>query len=121
MTLNDTWLAIPILGACFFSLYYPLKKRDVFWVFLEPEDFVSDQKSLKEEKATLMLALKELDFDFEVGKLSKEDYKALREKYESQAISTMKQLEVVEVSWQNAQQKISQDLALLLTPKGEKL
>ena len=116
--INYGWIAIPVLAVCAFITYYPFKKKDVIWLFLEPEDFVSDQKLLKEEKAALILALKELDFDYEVGKLSKEDYKNLRQTYEAQTVSLMKRLEVIDVAWDKAQIKITRDMAQNLD-KGE--
>lgn len=56
-------------------------------------------RNLRERKNLLVLALKELDFDYETGKLSKDDYKGLRDKYETQAVAVMKELEGAEAQW----------------------
>lgn len=51
------------------------------------------QQELLQQKESAYTTIKELDFDYRMGKLSSEDYKALRTKYEQQAISFLKQLD----------------------------
>jgi hypothetical protein len=51
------------------------------------------QRELLSQKESAYAAIKELDFDYRMGKLSDEDYKALRTQYEQQAISLLKQLD----------------------------
>ncbi|HLG19677.1 MAG TPA: zinc ribbon domain-containing protein [Bdellovibrionota bacterium] len=57
------------------------------------------RRNLREEKAGFVLALRELDFDYETGKLSANDYKALRQKYESKTIETMRELDLLDDEW----------------------
>ena len=68
------------------------------------------RRQLREEKAAHLLALRELDFDFEVGKLSAIDYKELRTKYEAKAIEVMKELEATEAAWKELQDEIDAEL-----------
>jgi uncharacterized membrane protein len=51
------------------------------------------QQELLFRKESAYAVIKELDFDYRMGKLSDEDYKLLRAKYEQQAISVLKQLD----------------------------
>ncbi len=51
------------------------------------------QQELLSQKESTYAAIKELDFDYRMGKLSAEDYKALRDQYEQQAILLLKQLD----------------------------
>ena len=67
----------------------------------------SSLRNLRDHKNLLVLALRELDFDFETGKLSKEDYKSLRDRYEAQAVSVMKDLDAAERQWATIQEGIT--------------
>lgn len=48
---------------------------------------------LEKEKELAYSAIKEADFDFEMGKLSPEDHAAQREKYEARALAALAALE----------------------------
>ena len=48
---------------------------------------------LEKEKELAYSAIKEADFDFEMGKLSNEDQATLREKYEGRALAALAALE----------------------------
>lgn len=48
---------------------------------------------LEKEKELAYAAIKEADFDFEMGKLSTEDHAALRTKYEARALAALAALE----------------------------
>jgi ribosomal protein L40E len=50
-------------------------------------------RELREEKQRLLRALNELQFDHEMGKLSAEDYKAVRQTYEMRAIEVLRALD----------------------------
>jgi len=53
------------------------------------------RKVLQERKSEALAAIKELELDFQMGKLSAEDYQALRAKYEAQAVAVLKELDKV--------------------------
>lgn len=69
--------------------------------FLAPEaasmgrDDDSEQERLEREKAAALLAIREAQLDKAMGKLSDEDYTALRAFYERRAISAMAGLDGV--------------------------
>ncbi len=58
-----------------------------------------------------MLTLKDLDFDFETGKLSKENYQSLRTKYEQETIDVLRQIDVEKDLWEKFQNNLDQTLA----------
>ncbi len=57
------------------------------------------QKTLQLRRSELMLTLKDLDFDFETGVLSKEDYKALRDRYQQETVQVLKQIDDEKDQW----------------------
>jgi hypothetical protein len=50
---------------------------------------------LEARREALYAALKDLEFDHEMGKLSAEDYAALRERYTVQAVAVLQQLDAL--------------------------
>src|SRR3972149_3319597 len=48
------------------------------------------------QKERVYTAIKDLDFDYQTGKLAEEDYLSLREKFKGQAVSLLKQAESAE-------------------------
>jgi hypothetical protein len=85
------------LGLCLRSLYnmaWALRQPSVE-VALERQGTldVASQRHLREEKRRLVRAINELTFDHEMGKLSKEDYDAVRQVYELKAVEVIRALE----------------------------
>lgn len=54
-------------------------------------------RKLNFEKESLYAALKEIDFDYDLGKLSKEDYEELQKKYKLQAAPILKEIDDVRI------------------------
>jgi len=52
-----------------------------------------DLAGLQEEKESAYNALKEAEFDYETGKLSDEDYEAIKKKYRAKAVEALEKLE----------------------------
>jgi len=50
-------------------------------------------QELEARKAEIYAAIRDIDFDYQMGKLSKEDYTALRQQYKTEAIGMMKQID----------------------------
>lgn len=60
----------------------------------EPEGIVDETLvSWEKQKTDAYAALKEADFDLQMGKLTQEDYVLLREKYEARALEALAQLD----------------------------
>ncbi len=49
----------------------------------------------EKQKTEAYTAIKEADFDLQMGKLTQEDYKSLREKYEARALEALAQLDTL--------------------------
>lgn len=56
----------------------------------EPADHFN---ALLEQKEEAIEALRDLEMDFHMGKLSREDYESLRRKYEDEAVRLLKRLD----------------------------
>jgi hypothetical protein len=50
-------------------------------------------QELEARKTEIYAAIRDLDFDYRMGKLSEEDYQMLRDQYKAEAIGMMKQIE----------------------------
>jgi hypothetical protein len=60
----------------------------------EPEQLVDlEAPRWEKQKADAYSALKEVEFDLQMGKLTQEDYLVLREKYEARALEALAQLD----------------------------
>jgi len=67
-----------------------------FWKSREDEKLTPkmlERQNLNSQKDVAYAALQELDFDFQMGKLSESDYHELRKDYESRAINILKELD----------------------------
>ena len=78
---------------------------------LDQEDVLvgASDRELREEKRRVLRAINELQFDNEMGKLSEEDYKAVRDLYELRAIEVMRALDADP----DLHPKVAEDLAAL--------
>ena len=78
---------------------------------LDQEDVLvgASDRELREEKRRVLRAINELQFDHEMGKLSEEDYKAVRDLYELRAIEVMRALDADP----DLHPKVAEDLAAL--------
>jgi RNA polymerase subunit RPABC4/transcription elongation factor Spt4 len=54
---------------------------------------VERREALLQEKQAVYAAIKDLDFEYKTGKLSDEDYTALRESYRARALNLLKQID----------------------------
>jgi hypothetical protein len=74
------------------------------------------RKELEREKRSLLKALKELDFDFEMGKVSKKDFDDIGSHYRTRAIRVMRQLDDAGGDYETM---IARDVAARLKKDGE--
>lgn len=51
---------------------------------------------LVERKESIYSAIKEIEFDYQMGKLSDEDFKALRQQYKDEAVNLLKKIDQVQ-------------------------
>ena len=95
-----------VLGlACLAFCLWPLRRyKEADLIML---DYLEDKGAmLKMSKANAVLIIKELDFDYETGKLSKEDYKHLRDKYEQEAVRIMQNMDEYDAEYKSIEARV---------------
>ncbi|MFC1988350.1 zinc-ribbon domain-containing protein [Chloroflexota bacterium] len=87
------FVALLLTVLSFAFIVYPLFKRRLL-----PVDAVEDEKSreLASKRGTTYSMLKELEFDFQSGILTEEDYRDLEARYKRKAISILKDADNLE-------------------------
>jgi hypothetical protein len=73
------------------------------------------RKELEREKQALLKALKELDFDHQMGKVSAKDFAEIRAQYRARAIRVMRQLDA---SGRDYESMIAQEVQKRLRPSS---
>jgi hypothetical protein len=64
----------------------------------------SPRDKLMAERDALYAAIRDLDFDFQTGKLLEADYRAMREKYAARGVEILKGLDAMpEIGWRRAE------------------
>ena len=76
------------------------------------------RKELEREKQALLKALKELEFDFQMGKVSEADYKDIGGNYRARAVRVLKQLDAKDGST-DYRALVERDLKNRLVAKSE--
>ena len=89
------WVYLAIIGMSLGAGYwvgYPLLKPRKFDSPAEPTsgDALDDLKMQKEE---IYSAIKEMEFDHKMGKLSEEDYHTLKDRYRAKAIGSLEKMD----------------------------
>ncbi len=88
------WIAILAIGLpALVTVLWPLARGRGQLANASPR--FDDRLELEEEKASIYQALAELDFDHETGSLSDDDYRSLRDRYESRAAEVIAQLDAM--------------------------
>lgn len=82
---------------CFWVLYPLWRLRDQRFLDFSADQFVLEQ--LKEKKALLMQSLKDLDHDYQTGKLSKEDYQKLQRETRDRTIVILEKIDQEQEKW----------------------
>jgi cytochrome c-type biogenesis protein CcmH/NrfG len=88
-----TLVAILMTLGTLVYLGYPIIRRDRTYA-PDQLDGLAVVQELRAEKDNLLRAIKDLEFDLASGKLSDEDYSAMRSKYEARAMGVLRELDV---------------------------
>ena len=78
-----------------------------YWIFhplfrpkpiegLSPQMREDREKALQQRKEDVYAAIKEMDFDLGMGKISEEDYRELKSQYKAKALEILKELDTVD-------------------------
>ena len=90
-------VAIVITLGTVVYLGFPIIRRDRTYA-PDQLDGLAVVQALRAEKDTLLGAIKDLEFDLASGKLSSEDYRAMRSKYEARAMDVLQELDTQEAT-----------------------
>ncbi len=89
-------LIITALVALYIALPFFLRKKDYINKTVESLRSINEVDrltSLNNQKETLYSAIRDIDFDYGLGKLSKDDYEELNNKYRDEAASVLKEID----------------------------
>lgn len=84
-------IALLLSGVAIFAVTWPLLKKGPTPVLVEDDRLVE----LLHRKDQVMTSIKELEFDYHVGKLSEEDYQMYDQRLRRQAVGLLQQIEKV--------------------------
>ncbi|MFQ5432904.1 MAG: hypothetical protein ACE5EN_10410 [Nitrospinota bacterium] len=83
-------LEIFLIGVVLFGIGYPLFMRPKEETTVNEGD---EYHNLLYAKDAALLALKELDFDYDTGKVGEEDYRRIKKQFEGEAVAILKQID----------------------------
>lgn len=95
-------LIISVAVAIYIALPFFLKRGSqgndapVIFEVETREHEIEKLKSLDNQKETLYSAIRDIDFDYELGKLSKEDFIELKNKYKLEAAGVLKEIDQIQ-------------------------
>lgn len=64
---------------------------------------------LEDRKQTLYAAIKDIEFDFEMGKLSEHDFQKLRQQYKDEAVQVLREIDNVQTMAAKARPAVAAD------------
>ncbi|MGH7891409.1 MAG: zinc-ribbon domain-containing protein [Thermodesulfobacteriota bacterium] len=86
-------LVIALLAALFISMPFFFKSKTAGGDEYFPDHRAEKVKELGSRKDSLLTAIKDIEFDYGLGKLSREDYEELHGKYRSEAAGLLKEID----------------------------
>ncbi len=107
------------LGGLFY-IGYPLFSDEERWR-ISTRKIPSRVEELKARKGLALSAIKELEFDYQTGKLSPEDYGSLRSRYEGEAVESMKLLDGLQKGGKKFKTKKGREGKLICSSCGEEV
>ena len=99
---------ILIFVSAMFFVGYPIFKRQEARVKTQENEALGE---LIHKKEAVYISIKDLDFDYRTGKLSEDDYKELKERYELEALHILKDIDDSEREKTTADKTIARQVA----------
>lgn len=93
-----TWIVFSLL-AVFLSLFIVmpiLQSRTRLAGWWGKGDSNHHASDLQERKENIYAAIKDIEFDYQMGKLSEEDFKELRQQYKDEAVNLLKEIDATQ-------------------------
>ena len=109
MTLDLLIIGLMALGIVVF-VAEPLLRHAPAWRIDDPDS--QEVEALQLQKETLYTAIRDLDFDFQTGKVDQHDYIKLRRALENEAVHVLRQLDALDPVMR-LDQELEQQIALL--------
>jgi len=85
-----------LTAAALFYIFHPLITGSGSSFFFDLDSDSSSLKRLLRKKETIYENIKDLEFEYKMGKLSEEDYRRLRDDYSREAFEVIHRIESVE-------------------------
>lgn len=85
-----------LTAAILIGILYPLFKPPERVSVRKPG--IQDEEELLEQKEQLLKEIKDIEFDYRLGKLSEEDYRDLSAKFKLKAVDIMKRIDIKDTS-----------------------
>lgn len=85
-----TLIILLLAGAALLALAYPLLRQQAALLEEAPDE---EREALQSRRDATYSAIKELEFDYQVGNLSPAEYQALDEKYKDKAVTVLKDID----------------------------
>jgi rubrerythrin len=86
-----------------------------------PRRTPSREEELQARKRHALSAIRELEFDYQTGKLSDEDYRSLRSRYEKEAVDAMKGLDGLGKGGRKLRTRKGEEGGLICSSCGEEV
>ena len=86
-------LAIALLAAIFISIPFFFRSETKDGAEYFPDPAVEKVRELNSRKDSLLTAIKDIEFDYGLGKLSRADFEELHGKYRAEAASLLKEID----------------------------
>jgi hypothetical protein len=90
---------VEIIGVCLAILTAIFVAYPLFQKQQRKASFALNHRDqeLEARKAEIYAAIRDIDFDYRMGKLSQEDYETLRDQYKTEAVGLMKQIDHIKL------------------------
>jgi hypothetical protein len=86
-------LAIALLAALFISIPFFLRHKTTDGAEYFPDPGTEKARELHSRKDSLLTAIKDIEFDYGLGKLSRDDFEELHGKYRVEAAALLKEID----------------------------
>jgi len=95
----ELFLVVGILIVVGVPLFRKLSSNKLF---SKRNPVVEEYKHMQVRKEEVLLSIKELEFDFKVGKISREDFEQMMQKLESEAVTVLDRIDQLEKQKKNS-------------------
>ena len=95
---DPTWILAPLVTLVLLVVTVQLARMVRAWrddLGRSAANIRRDRIALEDEKHRLLVTVQDLDAEFAMGKLSEADYQSMKDRFESEAVAIIEQLEAL--------------------------